>query len=56
MESSARENQVLGLKIRGKIRVAVFFLWHFLVVRMVGSGVYTSELGRIGNKLTFFLS
>lgn len=36
MESSARENQVLGLKIRGKIRVVVFFLWHCLVVGMVG--------------------
>ncbi|XP_064447402.1 GTPase RhebL1 isoform X1 [Mirounga angustirostris] len=36
MESSARENQVLDLKIRGTIRVAVFFLWHCLVVRMVG--------------------
>lgn len=35
MESSARENQVLGLKIRKVVGVAVFFLWHCLVVGMV---------------------
>lgn len=45
MESSARDNQVLGLKIRKVVGgVAVFFLWHRLVVGMVGEyRVFTSE-------------
>lgn len=36
MESSARENQVIGLRIRKMMGVAVFFLWHCLVLGMVG--------------------
>ena len=35
MESSARESQVLGLKIREMVGLAVFFLWNCLVLGMV---------------------
>ncbi|MBW00215.1 GTPase RhebL1, partial [Eschrichtius robustus] len=50
MESSARDKQVLGLKIRKVVGVAV--LWHCLVVGMLTQGIFTKviqEIARVEN-------
>lgn len=56
MESSARETQVLGLKTRKVVGVAVSSLYIAWWWGWEGSGVFTSELGGNGTELTFSLN